>query len=208
MPIWCSRVCTICGSLIAAAKWRRSFRSRSSTNPSFGQRRPPAQVGSRLSSRRAPAADRRQLPIPRRSPDCCGACRRNPGSERHEGLAADRGDERAQGLCGAGGAARGKAPAISVHRASPGVPGTAGRFGEVNWRDGQGACLLVKRLERGRLVWPQATDGKVSLTRRSLRSARGHRLADAAAALAAGGGGIATRIGGATGIHAVSFTDV
>ena len=32
------------------------------------------------------------------------------------------------------------------------------------WFDGQGLLLLAKRLERGRFVWPQATEGKVSLT--------------------------------------------
>jgi transposase len=30
--------------------------------------------------------------------------------------------------------------------------------------DGQGLCLLSKRLEKGRFVWPQAKDGTVSLT--------------------------------------------
>ena len=30
--------------------------------------------------------------------------------------------------------------------------------------DGQGACLFMKRLERGRFVWPAAKEGKVSLT--------------------------------------------
>ena len=39
----------------------------------------------------------------------------------------------------------------------------------IRW-DGQGACLFVKRLERGRFVWPQATEGKVSLTPAQLSS--------------------------------------
>ena len=30
--------------------------------------------------------------------------------------------------------------------------------------DGQGLCLYAKRLERGKFVWPQATEGAVSLT--------------------------------------------
>lgn len=42
--------------------------------------------------------------------------------------------------------------------------GRRGDLGKVIWWDGQGACLFVKRLERGRFVWPQATEGKVSLT--------------------------------------------
>ena len=32
------------------------------------------------------------------------------------------------------------------------------------WWDGDGMCLLAKRLERGRFVWPQAADGAVHLS--------------------------------------------
>ena len=32
------------------------------------------------------------------------------------------------------------------------------------WWDGDGMCLLAKRLERGRFVWPQAADGSVHLS--------------------------------------------
>jgi transposase len=32
------------------------------------------------------------------------------------------------------------------------------------WWDGDGLCLLAKRLERGRFVWPQAADGAVHLS--------------------------------------------
>lgn len=42
-----------------------------------------------------------------------------------------------------------------------------GRRGDrikVLWWDGDGLCLYAKRLERGRFVWPQATQGSVSLT--------------------------------------------
>ena len=42
--------------------------------------------------------------------------------------------------------------------------GRRGALVKVIWWDGQGACLFVKRLERGRFVWPQATHGSVSLT--------------------------------------------
>ena len=42
--------------------------------------------------------------------------------------------------------------------------GRRGDLVKVIWWDGQGACMFVKRLERGRFVWPQATEGKVSLT--------------------------------------------
>jgi transposase len=42
-----------------------------------------------------------------------------------------------------------------------------GRRGDIInllWWDGLGLCLFAKRLEKGRLVWPQATSGAVSLT--------------------------------------------
>lgn len=42
--------------------------------------------------------------------------------------------------------------------------GRRGDLVKVIWWDGQGACLFVKRLERGRFVWPAAKEGKVSLT--------------------------------------------
>ena len=36
------------------------------------------------------------------------------------------------------------------------------------WYDGDGLCLFAKRLERGRFIWPQASEGTVSLTRAQL----------------------------------------
>jgi transposase len=33
--------------------------------------------------------------------------------------------------------------------------GKCGGLIKVLWRDGQGLCLLAKRLERGRFVWPR-----------------------------------------------------
>ena len=32
------------------------------------------------------------------------------------------------------------------------------------WWDGDGLCLLAKRLEAGKVVWPQATDGAIALS--------------------------------------------
>ena len=42
--------------------------------------------------------------------------------------------------------------------------GRRGDLLKVIWWDGQGACLFSKRLEKGRFVWPSATEGKVSLS--------------------------------------------
>jgi len=33
------------------------------------------------------------------------------------------------------------------------------------WFDGDGLCLFAKRLERGRVIWPKAESGAVSLSR-------------------------------------------
>jgi len=46
--------------------------------------------------------------------------------------------------------------------------GRRGDLIKVLWYDGDGLCLLAKRLERGRFVWPQAASGSVSLTRAQL----------------------------------------
>ena len=34
---------------------------------------------------------------------------------------------------------------------------------KVIWWDGQGACMFIKRLEKGRFVWPAATEGTAGL---------------------------------------------
>ena len=42
--------------------------------------------------------------------------------------------------------------------------GRRGDLLKIIWWDNQGACLFSKRLERGRFVWPAATEGKVHLS--------------------------------------------
>ncbi len=42
--------------------------------------------------------------------------------------------------------------------------GRRGNLIKVLWWDGDGLCLLAKRLERGRFTWPQTTGRVVSLT--------------------------------------------
>lgn len=42
--------------------------------------------------------------------------------------------------------------------------GRRGDLIKVLWFDGDGLCLFAKRLERGRFIWPQATNGTVLLT--------------------------------------------
>jgi transposase len=42
--------------------------------------------------------------------------------------------------------------------------GRRGDMIKLLWFDGDGLCLFAKRLERGRFLWPQASEGTVSLT--------------------------------------------
>jgi transposase len=46
--------------------------------------------------------------------------------------------------------------------------GRRGDLVKLIWFDGDGLCLFCKRLERGKFVWPRATEGVVSLTRAQL----------------------------------------
>jgi transposase len=42
--------------------------------------------------------------------------------------------------------------------------GKRGDLLKVLWWSGDGLCLLMKRLEKGRFVWPQATSGTILLS--------------------------------------------
>ena len=46
--------------------------------------------------------------------------------------------------------------------------GRRGDLLKVIWHDGQGACLFVKRLERGRFLWPSMADGVVTISEAQL----------------------------------------
>lgn len=46
--------------------------------------------------------------------------------------------------------------------------GRRGDLIKLLWFDGDVLCLFSKRLERGRFIWPQATDGTALLTRAQL----------------------------------------
>lgn len=46
--------------------------------------------------------------------------------------------------------------------------GRRGNVIKVLWATSDGVCLLIKRLERGHFVWPQAAAGKVRLTEAQL----------------------------------------
>ena len=56
--------------------------------------------------------------------------------------------------------------------------GKSGKLIKILWHDGLGMSLYAKRLERGRFVWPQASDGAVVITSAQLGyrfTAGGHR---------------------------------
>ena len=42
--------------------------------------------------------------------------------------------------------------------------GRRGDLVKLLWWDGDGFCLFAKRLERGRFIWPQASEGSVHLS--------------------------------------------
>jgi transposase len=42
--------------------------------------------------------------------------------------------------------------------------GKSGKLIKILWHDGLGMSLYAKRLERGRFIWPQATDGAVLIS--------------------------------------------
>ena len=46
--------------------------------------------------------------------------------------------------------------------------GKRGDLLKVIWHDGQGACLYMKRLERGRFLWPSPADGVVTISQAQL----------------------------------------
>jgi len=46
--------------------------------------------------------------------------------------------------------------------------GRRGDMIKVLWWTGDGMCLLAKRLEKGRFVWPQASSGSVTLSQAQL----------------------------------------
>lgn len=46
--------------------------------------------------------------------------------------------------------------------------GRRGDLIKLLWWDGDGLCLFAKRLERGRFIWPNATEGSVLLSKAQL----------------------------------------
>jgi transposase len=50
--------------------------------------------------------------------------------------------------------------------------GRRGDLIKLIWYDGDGFCLFVKRLDRGRFIWPKAEGGSVALSRAQLSMLR------------------------------------
>ncbi len=50
--------------------------------------------------------------------------------------------------------------------------GRRGDLVKLLWSDGDGMCLLTKRLERGRFVWPQAESGSVTSSSVEIRASK------------------------------------
>ena len=46
--------------------------------------------------------------------------------------------------------------------------GRRGHLIKLLWWDGQGLCLLAKRMERGKFLWPKVESGRVNLTKAQL----------------------------------------
>ena len=46
--------------------------------------------------------------------------------------------------------------------------GRRGNVVKLLWATSDGVCLLIKRLEQGHFIWPQATSGKIHLTQAQL----------------------------------------
>ena len=42
--------------------------------------------------------------------------------------------------------------------------GRRGDLVKIVWWDGQGACMFSKRLEKGKFLWPSASEGKVTVS--------------------------------------------
>jgi transposase len=53
--------------------------------------------------------------------------------------------------------------------------GKSGKLIKILWHDGLGMSLYAKRLERGRFVWPQASDGAVVITPGAIHFTAGDR---------------------------------
>ena len=63
--------------------------------------------------------------------------------------------------------------------------GRRGQLIKILWHDGVGMSPYVKRLDHGRFLWPTPADGAVAVSAAARLPARGDRLAQPAAHLAA-----------------------
>ncbi len=72
--------------------------------------------------------------------------------------------------------------------------GRRGDLVKILWHDGLGMSLYAKRLDRGKLIWPSASDGAVSISAaQNGLHARGHRLEESATKLATAKRGLSNK---------------
>jgi transposase len=74
--------------------------------------------------------------------------------------------------------------------------GRRGDLAKILWHDGIGLSLYAKRLDRGKFIWPSASDGAVSISAAQMAYMLGRdRLEKSATDMAVNRRGVSTPIG-------------
>ena len=88
----------------------------------------------------------------------------DPDSEWRQGLDCDRAHGHAPGHAGPGSDGSGAVEARSHAGDLYIFRGRRGDLAKVLWHDGIGLSVYAKRLDRGKFIWPSASDGAVSIS--------------------------------------------